>query len=139
MHFVPLVVILLLSAALSLQAEDPLPNVERLQSSPVLRHLRPNPMPQAPRTGPEQTLAQMYVPEGFRVDLVAAEPDLQQPIAFLCFVQLGRSPLLAMAEANQGLRSTGVIGMLADKVIEPFRGSFQHLLDPSRGQGIVGP
>ncbi|HXJ55213.1 MAG TPA: PVC-type heme-binding CxxCH protein [Verrucomicrobiae bacterium] len=89
MHFVPLVVILLLSAALSLQAEDPLPNVERLQSSPVLRHLRPNPMPQAPRTGPEQTLAQMYVPEGFRVDLVAAEPDLQQPIAF-AFDERGR-------------------------------------------------
>lgn len=65
-----------------LRAEDPLPSADRLQSSPVLRHLKPNPMPKAPATGPEQTVAQMHVPEGFRVDLVLAEPDLHQPVAF---------------------------------------------------------
>src|SRR5690606_36860339 len=28
------------------------------------------------------TIASMYVPEGFQVDLIAAEPDVRQPIAF---------------------------------------------------------
>lgn len=62
--------------------EEPLPQVERLQSSPVLRHLKPNPVSAPPRTAAEQTVAQMYVPDGFRVELVVAEPDLHQPIAF---------------------------------------------------------
>lgn len=64
------------------RAEDPLPQVERLQSSPVLRHLKPNPVSGAPKTAAERTLAQMYVPEGFKVELIAAEPDIHQPIAF---------------------------------------------------------
>ena len=72
---------LLGSLSLSL-AEEPLPSVDRLQSSPVLRHLRPNPMPAPPQTDPERTVAQMFVPEGFRAELVAGEPNLQQPIAF---------------------------------------------------------
>ncbi len=63
-------------------AEEPLPSVDRLRSSQVLRHLKPNPMPAPPQTEPERTVAQMYVPEGFRAELVAGEPDLQQPIAF---------------------------------------------------------
>lgn len=64
-----------------LRAEIPQPDVKRLQSSAVLRHLKPNPMPAKPQTAPEQTVAQMYVPEGFRVELVVAEPDLHQPVA----------------------------------------------------------
>jgi len=63
-------------------AEEPLPQVERLKTSPVLRHLKPNPLPTVPRTPAEQTVAQMYVPEGFRAELVVAEPDLHQPVAF---------------------------------------------------------
>lgn len=63
-------------------AEDALPQLERLQSSPVLRHLKPNPTNSAPKTGPERTVAQMYVPEGFKVELIAGEPDSHQPIAF---------------------------------------------------------
>ncbi|HAV64471.1 MAG TPA: dehydrogenase, partial [Verrucomicrobiales bacterium] len=66
----------------SLLAEPPLPQIERLQSSPVLRHLKPNPVAGEPKTAAERTLAQMYVPEGFQVDLIAAEPDIHQPIAF---------------------------------------------------------
>lgn len=66
----------------SARGEDPLPQIERLQSSPVLRSLEPNPTPAPPRTPAERTLAQMYVPEGFRVELVAAEPAVHQPIAF---------------------------------------------------------
>src|SRR5258705_8018175 len=69
-------------AILPTRAEEPLPNVSRLKSSPVLQHLKPNPQAGPARNGPEQTVAQMYVPEGFRVDLVAAEPDLHQPVAF---------------------------------------------------------
>ena len=80
---------------LTLHAEDPLPSADRLKSSPVLRHLKPNPMATAPRTGPEQTVAQMHVPEGFRVDVVVAEPELHQPVAF-AWDELGR---LWVAEA----------------------------------------
>jgi len=69
--------------------EQPLPDVNRLQTSPVLQHLKPNPMPSAPRTPAEQTLAQMYLPEGFRAELIAAEPDLRQPVAF-AFDERGR-------------------------------------------------
>jgi len=68
--------------ATRLPAEDPLPQLERLQSSPVLRQLQPNPVAAAPRTAGERTVAQMHVPEGFRVELLAAEPELHQPIAF---------------------------------------------------------
>ncbi len=82
---VPLWVRVALSAALAstvIQAEDPLPSADRLKSSPVLQHLKPNPVAGAPRTGPQQTVAQMHVPEGFQVDLVVGEPDLHQPVAF---------------------------------------------------------
>src|SRR6187431_403546 len=72
---------LIFSGSLAL-AEDPLPQIERLKTSPVLRHLKPNPVTGDPKTGPEKTVAQMHVPEGFRVEVVAAEPDLHQPVAF---------------------------------------------------------
>ena len=64
------------------RAEDPLPQLERLKTSPVLRHLKPNPVDAPPKTDPERTLGEMHVPEGFKVELVAGEPDLQQPVAF---------------------------------------------------------
>jgi glucose/arabinose dehydrogenase len=64
------------------RAEDPLPDVARLKTSPVLRSLKANPMPVPARTPAEATVAQMYLPEGFRAELIAAEPDIRQPIAF---------------------------------------------------------
>jgi putative membrane-bound dehydrogenase-like protein len=70
-------------------AENPLPEVERLKTSPVLRHLKPNPLPSPPRRPGEQTLAQMYLPEGFRAQLVASEPEVRQPVAF-AFDERGR-------------------------------------------------
>jgi putative membrane-bound dehydrogenase-like protein len=70
-------------------AEDPLPDVKRLETSPVLQHLKPNPMAHAPRTPGEQTLAQMYLPEGFRAELVASEPVVEQPVA-MAFDERGR-------------------------------------------------
>src|SRR5207247_2247163 len=47
-------------------AEQPLPQVERLKTSAVLHDLKLNPMPVPPHTPAEQTVAQMYLPEGFR-------------------------------------------------------------------------
>jgi putative membrane-bound dehydrogenase-like protein len=76
-------------------AESPLPQSERLKSSPVLRHLKPNPLPAPPQSEAEQTLAQMHVDDGFRVTLVAAEPVVRQPVAF-AFDDRGR---LWIAEA----------------------------------------
>jgi hypothetical protein len=43
--------------------------------SPVLQHLKPNP-------GDDPTDSGIRVPEGFRVDLIAREPEVTQPIAF---------------------------------------------------------
>ena len=77
------------SASIFLHAEDPLPNIERLQQSPVLRGLVPNPVPSEPKSAPEKTVAQMHVREGFRVELVVGEPNLHQPIAF-AFDERGR-------------------------------------------------
>lgn len=82
MHWIATTLASALLCGAGVRAEDPLPSVERLTSSPVLRHLKPNPIAHPPRTGPEKTVAQMYVPEGFRVDLVVGEPDLHQPVAF---------------------------------------------------------
>src|SRR4030095_5040354 len=70
-------------------AERPLPEVRRLPTRPVLQHLKPNPMPSPPRTPAEQTVAQMYLPEGFRAELVVGEPNLQQPVTF-AFDERGR-------------------------------------------------
>ena len=77
-------VAVLFVGTLTLPGEDPLPDVRRLQSSPVLQHLKPNPVgSSASSVAPgEKTVAQMYLPEGFRAELVAGEPDLQQPVAF---------------------------------------------------------
>ncbi len=77
-------------------AEVPLPNVERLRSSPVLRHLKPNPVARTAQRAAEGTLRQMHVPEGFSVDLVASEPEVRQPVAF-AFDERGR---IWIAEAH---------------------------------------
>jgi len=79
---------LFLGTVASAYAEDPLPQLERLQTSPVLRDLVRNELPN-PQTPAEQTLAQMYLREGFRAEVVVAEPDLHQPVAFT-FDERGR-------------------------------------------------
>jgi len=53
----------------------------------VLHHLVPNPTSAGVRetggmTSADKTLQAMHVPKGFSVDLVAAEPDIHQPVAF---------------------------------------------------------
>jgi putative membrane-bound dehydrogenase-like protein len=79
---------LLCAALVSVRSEEPLPQVERLQSSPVLRHLKPNPH-RAMEGVAAETVNQMHVPEGFSAEVVVAEPDLHQPIAF-AFDERGR-------------------------------------------------
>ncbi|MCA9057401.1 MAG: DUF1080 domain-containing protein [Planctomycetaceae bacterium] len=49
--------------------------------NPLLQHLVPNPVAKSANAG-HDTIAQMAVPSGFSVDVVAAEPDLHQPMAF---------------------------------------------------------
>ncbi|MDP3072735.1 MAG: DUF1080 domain-containing protein [Opitutaceae bacterium] len=66
-------------------------DLSRLTSSPVLWHLRDNPAkPTAVANAPGQKLvAGMKLQPGFQAELLAAEPDLHQPIAF-CFDDRGR-------------------------------------------------
>jgi putative membrane-bound dehydrogenase-like protein len=56
----------------------------RQTQSPVLWHLRPNPAKPTPieNEAAQATVASMMVTEGFQAELIAAEPDLHQPIAF---------------------------------------------------------
>ncbi len=59
----------------------------RVRSNPLLGHLRRNPLDaaraaDAQREMARRTLSNMYLPEGFRAELIAAEPDVLQPIAF---------------------------------------------------------
>ncbi|HUS35088.1 MAG TPA: PVC-type heme-binding CxxCH protein [Verrucomicrobiae bacterium] len=85
----PIALLIIAICCVQSRAEDPLPDIARLQSSPVLRHLKKNPITFTPSTPAEQTVSQFYVPVGFRVDLVLSEPDLHQPIAFT-FDERGR-------------------------------------------------
>src|SRR5688572_27797836 len=94
-HKLSIILLAIIGSAVSSISEEPLPDVSRLQSSPILRHLKKNPITFEPKTPAEKTVAQFYVPEGFRVDLVLSEPDLHQPIAFT-FDERGR---LWIAEA----------------------------------------
>src|SRR5688572_28582996 len=56
----------------------------RAETSPVLKHLRPNPAkPTAVANAAAQKLiAGMLLTPGFQAELIAAEPDVRQPVAF---------------------------------------------------------
>ena len=63
-------------------ATDDVDAGERSIRNPLLQHLTAAPVkPDASGTGTETT-AQMFVPDGFSVDVIAAEPDVHQPMAF---------------------------------------------------------
>lgn len=49
---------------------------------PLLQHLVPNPVAQDDKRPGTETTSKMFVPEGFSVDVIAAEPNLHQPMAF---------------------------------------------------------
>lgn len=50
--------------------------------NPLLQHLVPNAVKQDPKSPGSETTAKMFVPEGFSVEVIAAEPKLHQPMAF---------------------------------------------------------
>lgn len=56
--------------------------VWRSTFNPVLQHLKPNRIDSDKTLRGSETTAQMFVPEGFSVDVIAAEPHLHQPMAF---------------------------------------------------------
>lgn len=64
---------------------------KRGDESPVLWHLLPNPgKPTSVKNDAAQKLVkEMRLQDGFQVELIAAEPDIRQPIAF-CFDERGR-------------------------------------------------
>ncbi|MEK9949165.1 MAG: PVC-type heme-binding CxxCH protein [Verrucomicrobiales bacterium] len=72
-----------------LEGATPGPRPERLDQVAILKHLKPNPIPAEVPASSREVLQRFYVTEGFRVDLVAADPDVVQPIAFT-FDALGR-------------------------------------------------
>ena len=53
-----------------------------LMENPILSHLVPNPAASAHEGTGADTVGKMHVPAGFTVELIAAEPQLFQPIAF---------------------------------------------------------
>ena len=65
------------------------PRPERLDQVGILKHLKPNPTPAELPESSRKVLQRFYVTEGFRVDLVASDPDVVQPIAFT-FDAMGR-------------------------------------------------
>lgn len=69
----------------------------RAQESPVLWHLTPNPAKPQTAANPkaQKLVADMKLAPGFQAELIAAEPDVRQPIAF-CIDERGR---LWVAEA----------------------------------------
>lgn len=55
---------------------------KRTTFNAILQHLVPNPSSNVEPDAPgANTVSQMYVPSGFSVDVIAAEPDVHQPIA----------------------------------------------------------
>src|SRR5687768_5890516 len=63
---------------------------------------------------PEEAIRRMSVPEGFTVDLVAAEPDVVNPIA-LNFDDRGR---IWITESVEYPRKPGVVGRDRVKILE---------------------
>ncbi len=63
-------------------AEEPTSTSWRSINNPLLQQLVPNVVAGGTDEPSAETLRQMFVPEGFSVDTVAAEPDVHQPIAF---------------------------------------------------------
>lgn len=65
-------------------SNGPVDRAARQKESPVLKHLKPNPAkPTAVANADAQHLvAGMMLTQGFQAELIAAEPDVKQPVAF---------------------------------------------------------
>src|SRR5687768_11341615 len=66
---------------------------------------------------PQESLRRMSVPEGFEVELVAAEPDIVNPIA-MCFDDGGR---VFITESVEYPRKPAGVGRDRVKVLEGFK------------------
>src|SRR5262245_21264321 len=82
-------VVACVSFGMKMLAEEPLPDVKRMETSALLARLQPNPVPSPPQPAAEETLSKMSLPEGFRAVVVAAEPTVRQPVA-MAFDERGR-------------------------------------------------
>lgn len=65
------------------------PRPDRLEDIDILKHLQPNSANHETGKSGSETLQKFYLPEGFSADLIAAEPNIVQPIAFT-FDEWGR-------------------------------------------------
>ncbi len=74
--------------------------------------------PPGPALNPEQAIERMRVPEGFAVEIVAAEPDLVNPVAFT-FDERGR---IWVAESLEYPRMSAGLGQDRIKVLEDTDG-----------------
>lgn len=82
-----LVTLILPALFIPWQAVAAVPRPARLNDVEILKHLQPNPV--VLNDPDNATLQQMFLPEGFKAELIASEPDVLQPIAFT-FDELGR-------------------------------------------------
>ena len=75
-------------------------------------------VPPGPPLSPQQALEKMKVPEGFRVELVAAEPDLMNPVA-MAFDERGR---IWVTESFEYPRREAGLGRDRIKILEDTNG-----------------
>jgi hypothetical protein len=81
------------------------PRPARLDDVEILKHLQPN-----PADSDHSTLQQMFLPDGFKADLIASEPDLLQPIALLLMSWGGSGWLRLSVILKNKLKGRGRIG-----------------------------
>src|SRR5688572_28040010 len=75
-------------------------------------------VPPGPSLSPQEALAKMQVPAGFRVELVAAEPDLMNPVA-MAFDERGR---IWVTESFEYPRHEAGLGRDRIKILEDTNG-----------------
>lgn len=71
------------------EAADSAQNAWRSTFNPLLSHLRPNPLSGEENRPADKTMTQIFLPDGFVAEVVAAEPLIHQPMAFT-FDERGR-------------------------------------------------
>jgi putative membrane-bound dehydrogenase-like protein len=91
-----------LYAASGQSVGKPVPGPERTDKKPV-------PLPHSEPLSAERSLSKIHVPEGFRVELVACEPQVIDPVAFDWDAQ-GRLWVIEMSDYPMGMDGHGKAG-----------------------------
>ena len=99
----------LVEFALFDHALDPSAVAMLYQNVELPRGVSSTPGPQTPPVSPEDSLKKIHVPTGYRVDLVAAEPLLLDPVAF-DWDERGRLWVVEMADYPLGMDGKGQPG-----------------------------